>query len=244
MSEDQYQFIEIAEGSIRAAAKVAPLVLQITGPLQSVVDVGGGSGGWLREFSRAGVERVALIDAAVVEPHLLIPRECFHPADLEKQLPELGRFDMACSLECAEHLSESRAEPLVEWLTSAADVVLFSAAIPGQGGHKHINEQFPVYWSDLFGKFNFVRRDVVRQHLLGDASIPWWYRQNLLLYVKEGRQLPNSPPDFLPEEFGLMHREVENNYSRPRLRELMHDLPSAMLNSVRSRLRRTRDRDA
>ena len=166
--------------------------LELTGAVSSVVDVGGGTGGWLREFGKAGVARLALIDSAAVEPHLLIPRECFHAADLERPLPDLGRFDLATSLECAEHLSQSRATSLVQWLTSTADVVLFSAAVPGQGGKGHINEQPAGFWSSLFRSYDFVRRDLVRQRILGDETIPYWYRQNLFFYVKQGRALADS----------------------------------------------------
>lgn len=243
MIESDYKHVDEADGAIRAAATIVPLVLEITGPLNSVVDVGGGTGGWLREFGKAGVARLALVDAAVVEPHLVVPRECFHAADLEQPLPALGRFGMAASLECAEHLSAARAESLVEWLTSASDVVLFSAAIPGQGGKSHINEQFSSYWSTLFGKFHFVRRDVIRQRILSDASIPWWYRQNIFLYVKQGLPLAEAPPNFLPEEFSLIHREVEKSYNHPRLKKVLQDLGPAVLATVRSRLRGVSNRD-
>jgi hypothetical protein len=95
----------------------------------------------------------------------------------------------------------------------------------------------------LFAKFNFTRRDVIRQHLLSDESIPWWYRQNITLYVKQGRPLVGSPPDFLPEEFLLMHREVENSYDHPLLKKVLRDLGPAVLASVRSRLRGAPKRD-
>ena len=54
----------------------------------------------------------------------------------------IGRtFDLAISLEVAEHPPEEFAEPLVERLVTAAPFVLFSAAIPEQGGIHHVNEQ-------------------------------------------------------------------------------------------------------
>ncbi len=240
VTNGNYKHLDEVDGSIRAAAKIVPLVLEMTGPLSSVVDVGGGTGGWLREFGRVGVGRLALIDDQSVAPHLVIPRECFHAADLERPLPHLGKFDLAASLECAEHLSQSRAAELVEWLASAADVVLFSAAIPGQGGKRHINEQFPSYWASLFRQFNFIRRDILRQRILCDPSIPWWYRQNMFLYVHQRHALANSQPDFLPEDFVLLHREVQESYSHPRLRKIMHDLPPAIVASVRNRIRRIR----
>jgi hypothetical protein len=237
MSEDEYLHLDEVEGSLRAAATIVPLVLELTGPVSSVVDVGGGTGGWLREFGKAGVPRLALIDSAAVEPHLLIPRQCFHAADLEGPLPALGRFDLATSLECAEHLSKSRAKSLVEWLTSSADVVLFSAAVPGQGGKHHINEQSSRFWSSLFRGCNFVRRDVLRQRILGDETIPYWYRQNLFFYVKQGLSFAASSPDFLPDDFVLVHRSVEQSYIQPGVRRLVRGLGPAVVAAARRRLR-------
>jgi hypothetical protein len=242
MNNGEYRHLDEVEGAIRAAQAIVPAVMEITGPLSSVVDVGGGTGGWLREFGSAGVGRLALVDAEAVRPFMVIPPECLHAADLEQPLPSLGRFDLAACLECAEHLSASRANDLVSWLASAADVVLFSAAIPGQGGKNHINEQFPRYWSALFEKQGFVKRDVLRQRFLTDPSIPWWYRQNLFFYVKAGRSLATSQEDLIPDDFALILREMEKSYSRPRLRKVLHDLPPAIAASLGSRFRRVRDR--
>jgi hypothetical protein len=50
------------------------------------------------------------------------------------------RFDLAISLEVAEHLPEGSAGALVSTLIEAAPVVVFSAAIKGQSGTNHINE--------------------------------------------------------------------------------------------------------
>ena len=55
---------------------------------------------------------------------------------------DLGRkFDLVQSLEVGEHLPKSAADTFVETLVKHGDVVLFSAASVGQGGHDHINEQ-------------------------------------------------------------------------------------------------------
>ena len=53
-----------------------------------------------------------------------------------------------------------RARPVVEWLTASSDIVAFSAAITGQGGKGHVNEQSPDYWDNLFRECGFVRHDV------------------------------------------------------------------------------------
>ena len=101
----------------------------------------------------------------------------------------LGRsFDLAVALEIAEHLPDSAAECFVESLTGLAPAVLFSAAIPGQGGTGHLNERWPEYWSRLFAAAGFDPIDALRPRIWHDERVEVWYAQNTFLYVARGAQ--------------------------------------------------------
>jgi hypothetical protein len=115
---------------------------------------------------------------------LAIPADNFLAWDLEKPLRLARRFDLVMSLEVAEHLPEACAETFVASLTSLGDVVLFSAAIPGQGGTHHVNEQWPEYWTELFGKHGFVVIDCIRHRVWDNTAVCPCYAQNVLLYVR------------------------------------------------------------
>lgn len=112
----------------------------------------------------------------------------FIPCDLNERqaLPTTVRADLAMSLEVGEHLEEISADAFVHTLTDFSDVVLFSAAYPGQGGTHHINEQPPTYWARKFRIHGYVPYDIFRARFWDDTSIEWWYRQNVFLYVKAG----------------------------------------------------------
>ena len=223
MNDDQqttYMHFDEVDGARRAAEQLIPIILTLVRPTKSVVDLGGGTGAWLREFQNAGVGRIKLFDHPSVENHLLIPPQYYSSVNLATEVPPVERFDLAVCVECAEHLPASRAKSIVEWLTRSADQVVFSAAVIGQGGKHHVNEQFGRYWQQLFRDFGFVRRDIIRRRILEIDSIPWWYRQNLFLFVKEGVTLPSNEPDFIPDEFSLIHRNVENAYARPRVKSV------------------------
>jgi hypothetical protein len=97
----------------------------------------------------------------------------------------VGRFDLAVCLEVAEHLPASSAEAFVKFLTGLAPVVLFSAAIPGQGGTNHINEQFLSYWVKLFSQSGYHPLDVIRPIIWNDERVPFWYRQNIILFAND-----------------------------------------------------------
>jgi SAM-dependent methyltransferase len=175
------------DGSIQSAEILVPLVLSRF-QVSSVVDVGCGVGGWLNVFSRHGITDYLGIDGAYVPLDMLkIPADKFRAEDLV-QLLDIGRaFDLACCMEVAEHLPESCAEQLVTALVTAAPVILFSAAIPRQGGTAHVNEQWPSYWAEKFGRRGYVAVDCIRPAMYGNPRVDWWYRQNALIFCRPER---------------------------------------------------------
>ena len=107
----------------------------------------------------------------------------FIERDLEQPLAVDRRFNLAICLEVGEHLPPERAPGFVADLTSLAPVVLFSAAVPGQGGTHHVNEQWSEYWVALFEAEGWVCRDAVRPWIRSNEDVAWWYRQNLYLAI-------------------------------------------------------------
>jgi len=181
---DRSFFEGIKEGSFRSAMRIIPLVKELV-PIRSVVDVGCGAGSWLKAFQKIGTKSIFGVDGNQT-PVLEIPRERFLRVDLDKPFILQEKFDLAVSLEVAEHLSPASADQLVANLTNLAPAVLFSSAIPGQGGEHHINEQWPGYWAEKFEKRGFLAFDCLRLKTWEDPSVEWWYSQNILLYVKKG----------------------------------------------------------
>jgi hypothetical protein len=232
-----YLFADEVDRASLAARRIVPRILEVLGPVNSVVDLGGGTGAWLREFQNHGVRQVLLVDCPEARPLLLIDPAAFRACDLNRTLPTLSGFDLAVCVECAEHLRPDRAEPLVACLTAAADLVVFSAAIPWQGGKGHVNEKLADYWKCLFARHGFTRHDVLRPRIIHDSEVAFWYRQNLFLYVKHGTRLAAPPADFLPEEFNLVHREVLERYvGPPGVRAILRHLVPQLWKAVLSRV--------
>jgi hypothetical protein len=119
----------------------------------------------------------------VKDEQLLISPGEFKRADLAQplQLPET--FDLALSLEVAEHLPSSRAASFAADLARLSPVIMFSAAVPGQGGTHHINEQWPSYWAAHFAKLDYVWFDAIRPKIWGNPEVKWWFRQNILMFL-------------------------------------------------------------
>lgn len=171
--------------TVYSARVVLSIVLNTLPPVHSAIDFGCGVGTWLSILKEKGVTEIRGIDGPWVEQDLLeIPRENFRQVDFEESIVLEKKYDLAISLEVAEHLSKGSARSFIESLVGASDFILFSAAIPYQGGRGHINEQWPDYWADLFAERGYVALDFVRKNIWNDKQIPFWYRQNILMFAK------------------------------------------------------------
>lgn len=184
MSYDADYYEQIREGAQRSAAAVVPLVLDVY-PAKSVIDVGCGEGYWGAEFAKHGCEVLGV--EAHAEPVIpSVKRDLTEPFALDET------FDLAVCLEVAEHLLPECAESFVADLCKLAPVVLFSAAIPDQGGEGHLNEQWPAYWAELFAHNDFMLSAAPRWRIWEDDRVESWYRQNLMVAA----QMPTNPAWF------------------------------------------------
>jgi hypothetical protein len=182
-NSDFYDYID--DGSRLSARALAPLLLAETA-IDSLLDVGAGHGAWAAEWMAAGVADVIAVDGDyVTRDRLQIPAEGFIAHDLTTPLDLGRRFDLVQSLEVAEHLPEAMADMFVDTLVRHGDIVLFSAAVPHQGGEHHVNEQPPSWWQAKFAARGFAAFDWVRPQLASRREVKPWYRFNAVLYANE-----------------------------------------------------------
>ena len=158
----------------------------------------------LETAQRGGIDVYGIDGDYVDRSQLLIDEKFFHPANIEERITLDRRFDLVESLEVAEHLTPARADSFVEDLTRLSDVILFSAAIPAQGGTNHVNEQWQSYWAEKFLRFGYVGIDCVRPSVWNNVNASMHYRQNILIYAKSS-ELYRYPE---LQEFYLKHRDA------------------------------------
>lgn len=176
--------------SRRSADAVTPVLMEWFAP-KSVLDVGCGVGTWCASFERQGVPVVTGLDGPWVDKKALqMKPEGFvsfdfaaAPKPYAPPLPQ-KRYDLAISFEFLEHVAHAHAPAVVEFMTGASDLIVSGAAIPGQGGRHHVNEQWPSYWSELFAARGFETFDCVRPVIAHQPGIEAWYVQNPILYAK------------------------------------------------------------
>jgi SAM-dependent methyltransferase len=176
-------FRYIHEGAIRSANRIVPLVIQSLG-VNSVLDVGCGAGAWLSVYRQQGITDILGVDGTYVQQDsLLIPPQAFHAQDLAQHFDLQRKFDLVQCLEVGEHIPQPASKTLVENLVRHGKLVLFSAAIPGQGGEHHINEQPYEFWRRLFNLHGYKPLDFVRSRIRSFADVEKWYRYNVVLYA-------------------------------------------------------------
>jgi SAM-dependent methyltransferase len=174
------------KNSIDSATIVIPEILKIF-DFNTVLDVGCGIGTWLKVFKEHDI-KVAGIDGLhvdksklLIEPYEFIAHDLNLPFDLQK------KYDLVISMEVAEHLEQKNAIHFIKSLCLHGDVILFSAAIPGQEGTLHVNEQYNQYWVNIFAENGYLAFDSIRHELWNLNKISWWYRQNMLLFVNSDK---------------------------------------------------------
>lgn len=192
-----------------AAEKILPILMQLAS-VRSVADFGCGIGVWLSVARTMGATRTIGFEGEWVTTEMLENADIdLKRGSLEKRVQLDEPVDLAISLEVAEHLSAVRADSFVDDLCAASSLILFSAAVPGQGGKGHVNEQWQSYWAEKFGHHGYRIFDIVRPQIWGDAEIPYWYQQNTMVLIREGH-VPVSLQgcDKTPAQMDLVHKKL------------------------------------
>lgn len=187
MSYSKKFFLSQSVASTRSSERILPTILKSIRP-RSVLDIGCGRGGWLHIAHNCGVSEIFGVDGKwAAKAGLLIDEDRFYAHDLATTLDLRRRFDLAMSIEVAEHIPNSSAGIFVDNLCRHSDLVLFSAALPGQGGRSHVNEQPLRFWINKFSERSYVFLDLLRPFFWNDAKIGACYRQNVVLFVHQPR---------------------------------------------------------
>jgi SAM-dependent methyltransferase len=180
----------------KAAETFIPFLLPLIQP-KSVIDFGCGTGTWLAAFQKAGITDVLGVDGDYVDRSMLhIDSRLFYSADLRKEILLSRRYDLALCLEVAEHLPLDSAETIIKTLVNHSNNILFSAALPLQGGQNHLNEQSFIFWEGLFTKHGYRFVDAFRNIIWNNEAIDWWYRQNIFLVTNNDDFISMIPEDY------------------------------------------------
>ena len=164
---------------------------------KSVIDFGCGMGTWCKAMEDLEIDNVLGVDQHVYDSeYMLISEEKYLQYDLRKKMPQSYTADLAISVEVAEHIEAEYSEIFIHNLCMCSDLILFSAALPFQGGTGHINEKACSFWNEIFSKFGYEAVDCIRPYFWNNDNIEIWYRNNCILYIKNNlrQQILKSIP--------------------------------------------------
>lgn len=166
--------------------KIVDAILKVCSPL-SVIDYGCGTGYFIREFIKHGINDVKGVDGPHIDDNMLVigEKEKIIRHDITKPL-DLGRkYDIALMLEVAEHIPSEFEDILFNTLFTFSNTIVFSSVNNPMSGTHHVNCHPEEYWDNKFIKANYKKYDYIRPLISGDDDIPPYYRENIIIYAKD-----------------------------------------------------------
>ena len=180
-------------GFRRAALKNAPIVVDairaVFPDARRIVDVGCASGTYVKQMNDSGLQAIGVEYSARLRARAASLGQVTYPFDVSKQTPHPpgAPFDLAMSLEVAEHVQAQFADAFAGYFRGLSDQVLFTGAQPGQGGTGHINEQPRAYWIEKFAAAGFdldeARTQAMRE-LLERGQAHWYLPANVSVFQR------------------------------------------------------------
>tara|TARA_Y100001968_G_scaffold269324_1_gene260090 strand:- start:49 stop:846 length:798 start_codon:yes stop_codon:yes gene_type:complete len=205
-------------GSLESAKEYSKYLSNLFN-LKSVIDFGCGRGTWLKGFEQIGINKLVGLDGSWNNQGKILSKKIiFKPIDLNKEIKIEEKFDLALSLEVAEHLKPTSSELFIKSITSSSDLIMFGAAFSGQPGTNHINTRPHSFWANIFADYSFKVYDIFRPKFCGNNKIKPWYQQNTFLYVKAGSKYEKAlkEKNFYPIEnihfLDLIHPWLYGHY--------------------------------
>lgn len=170
-----------------SAREIVPYIMECINP-KSVIDIGCGVGAWLKVFEDSGVTVKGIDGEWIKNEKTLIKKSDIRVENLEKiQAGKEEHYDLAISLEVAEHIEAKYANNIVNYLISVSDVILFGAATPNSGGQHHVNERWQSYWIKKFSKKGYKAIDCIRPRYWNNIKVSYHYSQETFIFIKQDK---------------------------------------------------------
>ena len=159
----------------------------------SIVDVGCATGDIVREMQERGLDSWGVEGSSAVCDFAVCRNLVIYDLRVPGTILPM-KFDICLCLEVAEHIEEEYTDTFVDHLVNLSDIVVLSAAPPGQGGHGHVNCKPYEYWKDKF-RLRFYDHNSTAVDLFKHFLTPWKkkpgikaFHQNVLIFEKNADQ--------------------------------------------------------
>jgi hypothetical protein len=152
--------------------------------IESVMDLGSGSGNAARFFYKRGIAVVAVDGLEQNVMGSMFPA-IQHDITVGSVV---ARVDLVHCQEVVEHIDEKYIDNLIRSMLCGR-IVLMTHALPGQSGHHHVNLKPPGYWVEQFeqrGGF-LLEEDTRRVRKLADGDVAPYMRETGMVFINRAR---------------------------------------------------------
>ena len=194
---DNNFYDQITQRAIESAREIVPIVLKMVDTPKSVVDFGCGRGSWLSVFEEHGVQDILGLDGDYVNNYLpCLEGDKFKTVDLSQPISLSQKYDLCVTLEVVEHIPSEYEDVFFDSICASSDNILFSGAVPGQGGVNHVNERWHTHWAQKLSARGYYVTGDLRYQIWNNPNIENWYKQNLL-FASKGASFGQPPLDLI-----------------------------------------------
>ena len=184
-----YTYLAFHRGALETAPYTVDGIVQLYPALREICDLGSGTGVYMDEFRKRGVQSEGYEYSATARS---IAKENFglevRPFDIANFGGSGRTYDACVSIEIAHYLPPVLGDRLVAICAESAPVVIFSAAHPGQGGSGHVNGQPRSYWIERFARHDMYRDEAktafLERHLRDNLVRGLWLADNILVFER------------------------------------------------------------
>jgi SAM-dependent methyltransferase len=179
----------VDDPAVRSSRTISDSIVAEFTP-KTVIDVGCGTGALLGALRERGCEVFGLEYSKGALEYCRARKLNVVEFDLERDfVDDDTTYDVAVSMEVAEHLPERSADRYVDLLSHLSRVIVFTAAPPCQGGMDHVNEQPPLYWIRKFQQRGFRHAEELSRRWQESwrvaSDVESWYYRNLMIFQKD-----------------------------------------------------------
>lgn len=150
--------------------------------ISNCVDLGCGDGSYTKYFNENGIATEGYDGNPFTKEMtngLCNILDLSTPCDLDK------KYQCVMSLEVGEHIPKCYEEIFINNIVSHADnLIILSWAVPGQGGHGHVNCADNSYIKDIFKNHGFTNRPYI-DNILRQAATQTWFHNTIMVFQKE-----------------------------------------------------------
>lgn len=153
--------------------------------INSVIDIGCGKGHNLSWFKSMNIKICGIEGHPDAIKNSVIPDDVtMHDFSKGPFIPK-NKFNLALSTEFVEHVDQKYEE---NWMTvlDHCDYFLMCHAVPGQGGHHHVNEQTSEYWIERITSKKFSYNEKLSRRFRDTTKrMPTKWGRNTLLFFEK-----------------------------------------------------------